>query len=180
MHSDNRLRRELSAVERDVIASAPLLLRFMDGYIDPKEIPSDDDIAFARSLGVEHLPAPRRYPPVAHWGVEVGAGWLPIVAKAVLEIEAVLRELLESGLALDDLPAVLQIKEKFGELRFYLFSSGPGLAPRISALCDGAAELASHACQRCGAPGRLRLEPFRSVLCDAHAASRGQDRALRE
>jgi len=46
-------------------------------------------------------------------------------------------------------PKVVQIKEKFGELRFYLVGGNPELNQSVRKLC----EESQHICERCGQPG---------------------------
>jgi hypothetical protein len=90
--------------------------------------------------------------------VSVEPGWLTLV-------EGVLA-------ALSDLPlppdfGVRQIKEKFGELKFYTTHGG---LPSVRAIIDPAAAAASHTCQFCGCRGSVRvISGWWSTLCDVHA-----------
>jgi hypothetical protein len=60
---------------------------------------------------------------------------------------------------------VLQVKEKFGGLRFYVGEAPPAIHEAIRA-----AEKASYTmCENCGAPGRVRGGSWMRTLCDAHA-----------
>lgn len=60
---------------------------------------------------------------------------------------------------------VVQLKEKFGGLRFYYNASNDQY---ISGLVDMASEWASHTCHVCGATGKLRRGSWIQVLCDKH------------
>lgn len=95
----------------------------------------------------------------------VGAGWQPI-------IEALHRDLT----ALDPGYQVLQIKEKFGGLRYYTASS-EGLPDdtynEMQRLIAVAEELSDITCEKCGAPGEVRNENYwLRTLCDACEAKR--------
>ncbi|MCU7958478.1 MAG: hypothetical protein KZQ58_00415 [gamma proteobacterium symbiont of Bathyaustriella thionipta] len=50
-------------------------------------------------------------------------------------------------------PRVVQIKEKFGELRFYMVGSNRELHQSVQKLCDES----QHICERCGQPGSFRV-----------------------
>lgn len=91
-------------------------------------------------------------------GFSVGDGWEPL-----------LRELAEQLTWLwtaQECPiAVLQIKEKFGGLRFYT-----GGVTSIMQACIDVAEQRSHTiCEDCGKRGSLRRGGWFTVLCAAHA-----------
>lgn len=78
------------------------------------------------------------------WGrwIGCGAGWYPILAR----LEQRLRQI-------DPDYRVLQIKEKFGTLRFYW--AGRNLDAGESVVADAVAESA-QTCEVCGRPGHLR------------------------
>lgn len=64
---------------------------------------------------------------------------------------------------------ILQIKEKFGLLRFYWRYSDDTVDPVTFDNLIGAAELQSEqTCEWCGAPGRPRKTNWRKTLCDTH------------
>lgn len=63
-------------------------------------------------------------------------------------------------------PPAVQVKEKFGELRFYLRWSDE----QHRALTAFARDLSVRTCEVCGCPGHLRQKPWRT-LCDRHADS---------
>lgn len=68
-------------------------------------------------------------------------------------------------------PRVVQIKEKFGTLRFYLDEAG---SQYVTGLIQMAEAMSARVCEECGAPGRLwNLEGgcWVKTLCDACEAS---------
>lgn len=88
---------------------------------------------------------------------EVGPGWSDLLRRLV-----------------DDLFAkgwdgrVLQVKEKFGGLRFYINKCADGLDDRISQAEDES----YRTCEECGLPGVARSGGWIKTLCDLHAAGR--------
>lgn len=63
---------------------------------------------------------------------------------------------------------VAQIKEKFGELRFYY----DGGDEYVGGLVSMAETWASHTCEVCGSSGTLRHGGWMRTLCDKHEAER--------
>lgn len=82
----------------------------------------------------------------------VGPGWYGIVSRLVDDL-----------LALGWDGSVLQVKEKFGGLRFYIGGGSDTVHDRILA----AEEESYKTCEECGGPGILREERFwRLTLCE--------------
>lgn len=123
----------------------------------------------------------------------VGFGWHPIVMRLMAAIDALLDDDLAKGFR------VIQIKEKFGGLRFYVDLNGrkdftvdvigvarlripdsdeeglPARPPELDPIHEliGAAEVeAFKTCEVCGAPGELRRDGWLLTLCDRHARLR--------
>ncbi|MGH9025731.1 MAG: hypothetical protein ACRDWD_06385 [Acidimicrobiia bacterium] len=103
------------------------------------------------------------------WGrwIRVGPGWYPIIV-------AVDRKLAD----LDPDYRVLQVKEKFGGLRYYWrprdAEQGEGPAALGNELVNAAAALAASTCEDCGRPGTLvDRQGWLSTLCDACATRLG-------
>lgn len=98
------------------------------------------------------------------WGrwIRCGAGWYPILAR----LEERLREI-------DPDYRVYQVKEKFGDLRFYW--AGRNFDAGRAAVADAEAE-AARTCEVCGNPGDLRSRRgwFRTV-CVECAQERGYE-----
>lgn len=113
-------------------------------------------------------------------GVWVGPGWQTIVAILCATIqrhidtaESRLQWLVDRGQLPEDYEpieqvTVSQIKEKFGELRFYY----DGGDDHINGLVIMAEEWASRTCEECGKPGTARRDGWIKTLCDEHAAER--------
>lgn len=80
-------------------------------------------------------------------GIEVGAGWMDLVASTL--------SLAGTG------PRLVQIKEKFGGLRMYAVGDLGPFAERLSTCI----------CEVCGAPGTLRRGSWYSTRCDLHVGS---------
>lgn len=58
----------------------------------------------------------------------------------------------------------LQVKEKFGTLRFYC-SGGDDYTRGV---LDMAEAMSGRTCERCGSPGKLRYDGWARTLCDQH------------
>ena len=113
------------------------------------------------------------------FGIEAGSGWYELIRKLC-------RELMEAcapaGRA-NDL-VVAQVKEKYGELRFYFHLEGGTveenalLNHRLYDIIERYEETSKQVCELCGAPGELRELKLVSgmvwyqTLCDEHYASR--------
>ena len=87
----------------------------------------------------------------------VGPGWHDILKRLI-------NDLFELGWD----GQVLQVKEKFGGLRFYVGGASHAIYKRIEAAYDEA----SKTCEKCGAPGMLREGGWLKTLCDEHDKER--------
>ena len=96
--------------------------------------------------------APRPKWPYELFGVECGPGWGCLVWPLLRRCR------------LEDV-SVLQVKEKFGGLRFY---TGPASDELLDAIND-AESLSFEICEICGEPGRIRGGSWLRTLCDEHA-----------
>jgi hypothetical protein len=137
---------------------------------------------------------PQQFSGGPYWlGINIGPGWIPIVAHVCQEIQNMLSE--------DDLRKFhwIQIKEKWGRLTMYWgpkhqviisavcpegiveFESvandgnqdddmkadlSPAIRERIMEIITRAQERASKTCEYCGAEGSIRSWPHISVLCE--------------
>jgi len=82
----------------------------------------------------------------------VGAGWRPLVEKLVDDI-----------IAIDQEVEVLQVKEKFGGLRFYV----GGASEEVYALIGKAEEESFKICERCGTNDNVSTKGgWLLTLCD--------------
>ena len=92
-----------------------------------------------------------------------GEGWFPILTMLCRNIQA----------HLDWRPEVpqvtiAQIKEKFGELRFY-YDGGDDYVRGLVSMAEAVTEIT---CEQCGKPGELRQGGWLKVLCDEHHKER--------
>lgn len=90
-------------------------------------------------------------------GVSVGDGWVPMLHVLCRQIE---HHCESAKLAL---PTVMQVKEKFGTLRFYLY----GTDLYTQGLVSMAEAVSSVICEDCGAVGEGRDGSWLRTLCDA-------------
>ena len=113
------------------------------------------------------------------FGIEAGSGWYELIRDLCREIAEVCAQAgRENDLVVD------QVKEKYGELRFYFHLEGGTVeenAPlnhRLYDIIERYEETSKQVCELCGAPGKLRELKLRGgmvwyqTLCDEHYASR--------
>lgn len=93
------------------------------------------------------------------FGIECGDGWFGIIWDLC---EAVEREVKTKNIEGFE---VVQVKEKFGGLRFYCDNS----THEILELVRIAEEKSYKTCEVCGKPGKVRNNGWISTLCDEHA-----------
>lgn len=114
---------------------------------------------------LENLPAeyPRLFPNGSlDWGFEHGDGWTQLIITLCQRLEAILQN--DQGATL----IILQVKEKFGELRFYyqLVGAQNETALLIKEAVDLAKTASTSICQSCGRPGELQNSGgWYSVTC---------------
>ncbi len=94
--------------------------------------------------------------------VGVGDGWLPIIDKLCAAIE---QRAIEDGLVP---PYAMQIKEKFGGLRFYTYGNEVSHRDLIT-IAEVEAE---KTCETCGKPGTLRTGGWLKTLCGEHSGGK--------
>lgn len=79
--------------------------------------------------------------------------------QTIEELEAAVEE------AIDNLPIIDQVKEKFGTLRFYVSNS----SEKLDRYIVFAESMSGVMCEVCGAPGERRSGSWIRTLCDAHS-----------
>jgi hypothetical protein len=76
----------------------------------------------------------------------------------------------EAKAKLDDetlkVPVAVQVKEKFGGLRFYVQSA----TDKHYSYINFAESISYRTCEQCGAPGKRYTDGWHTTLCDIHAA----------
>lgn len=95
-----------------------------------------------------------------------GDGWYQLL----WDLSEKLEKLIEAGEEDPDIgrPYAVQVKEKFGGLRFYLSHETAEMAEAIRV----AERLSEKTCEWCGAPGTIRPGGWLLTLCDSCQQSR--------
>ena len=95
-------------------------------------------------------------------GFEHDDGWFDILWRLCEDLEPLVAQFeQETGSQFE----VLQVKEKFGGLRFYLnCRENVAIQERIGI----AADESFRTCEVCGQPGKLREDRWIKTLCDEH------------
>lgn len=105
----------------------------------------------------------RGRPPTAmSW---VGPGWGPLVRELLSKIDSELTDAEAPDFHM------VQVKEKFGALRFYMQAPESSMRARIVPFIREAEKASETICERCGKAGSLRNnDGWRVTLCDEHQA----------
>lgn len=102
---------------------------------------------------------------LSYFGFETGDGWFRIIYELSAELEELIKQL--RAAERNDYYAV-QVKEKFGTLRFYMNME----TEEMSRAIREAEGRSASACEVCGRQGSLRGGGWLKTLCNAHAAER--------
>ena len=100
-------------------------------------------------------------------GFAVGKGWYPIIERLSSSIQQHI-EFVNKKEEVCPQVVVMQVKEKFGGLRFYY----EGGDEYIHGLVSMAESWADIACETCGGIGKRRGGGWVRTLCDVHEAER--------
>ena len=95
------------------------------------------------------------------FGFECGDGWELLIRKLSSQLEALILKIPESKRALY---RAVQVKEKFGTLRFYMTYE----TDEMSDLIRIAEDESTVTCEICGAPGELRGPGWLYTACEKH------------
>lgn len=98
-------------------------------------------------------------------GFECGDGWFDIIKLLCYMIQS--RIDFNSHLNFDQVVA-LQVKEKFGSLRFYVH----GADAYVDGLISYAEALSGKTCDMCGKPGKSSGDGWIAVRCGEHVGQR--------
>jgi len=99
---------------------------------------------------------------IEHYGMAIGVGWYALLEQLLTDIE----RLNPTGFE------VLQIKEKFGGLRFY-FRVDEEFQEPLNKLVAEAERVADCTCEVCGEVGKIRTDrSWLKTLCDTHAVKK--------
>ena len=121
--------------------------------------PHLDDLFCKRYPGIfaaRHLPATKTS---MCWGFACDDGWFNLIDRLCADLQS------EADGGRIPQPVAAQVKQKFGELRFYAWPK----TDATQALLDTAREKSAVTCEVCGAPGVLRWQNGVKTVCSAHA-----------
>lgn len=93
------------------------------------------------------------------WGFDTMNGWNGIIRDLSLKLEAIIAAMPDGERAKY---RAMQVKEKFGTLRFYLTAE----TSEMDRLIDEAEKASAVTCECCGQPGKLRTKGWLFTLCD--------------
>lgn len=102
------------------------------------------------------------------FGFECGDGWANLLIEVCENIQKYLKTLPQE--IANDIVA-LQVKEKYGTLRFYMSCYDE----QIEAHIKNAEKKSSCICEQCGAPGKLRGKFWLYTACDQHTKKEDLD-----
>jgi len=93
------------------------------------------------------------------FGFECGDGWFDLIVELSQKIDDISKA---AGVSENDYPEAMQVKEKFGGLRFYI---GAG-SDEVFAAIDEAEAKSLKTCEACGRPGRQVGEVWIVTICE--------------
>src|ERR1043165_6349807 len=92
--------------------------------------------------------------------IECRDGWFELIGSLSSQLESILADLPESSRF-----KAVQVKEKFGELRFYVSQYPSYLRTEVTELIERAQKESLHICEVCGKAGEWRSGPPMQVRC---------------
>jgi len=97
------------------------------------------------------------------FGLEVGDGWLDLIEELCKKLDNLIRTKYPDYMNGESPFEVLQVKEKFGGLRFYTNYTNDEIEDLIREYQNKSYTV----CERCGSPGKLReISAWLLTLCD--------------
>jgi hypothetical protein len=99
------------------------------------------------------------------FGFECGDGWYELIRELCEELKEMIPDAYEGEEEFE----VVQVKEKFGGLRFYTNWATEEMYEKI----EEAEGKSFKICEDCGQPGRVRAGGWIRTLCDYHAKKAG-------
>ena len=91
-----------------------------------------------------------------------GTGWQTLITDLVEKLDALSPDI-----------TVVQVKEKFGALRFYIEQCPESVFDEAERLISEAEHLSARTCEVCGQPGKVREGGWLITLCDDCEVRRG-------
>jgi len=112
-----------------------------------------------------------KYPDIIKTSCDVDDGWYVIIDSLCECLQCINNQL---GITVQ----TLQVKEKFGSLRFYTFTELGDVNPIwrtiINKLISNTEYKSAEICEKCGGYGKLRnSKHWKKTLCDLHAKEEG-------
>lgn len=98
---------------------------------------------------------------------ECGEGWASLLMELFSVLERERCRIVQLGTE-DELPTVVQCKEKFGTLRCYMHNETPEMSGAIAL----AEIISARTCEVCGRKGKLRQGGWLKTLCLTHHRER--------
>ena len=95
---------------------------------------------------------------------ECWGGWLDIIERLSDDLESLLEDYIAKYSDYEIIPQCIQVKEKYGTLRFYMSAE----TDEMSRLIDAAETESSKTCEICGKPGKMNNGPWYTTLCPEH------------
>jgi hypothetical protein len=141
-------------------------MQTMSGSHDNKQQPLSESLDGPEELSMKTAIAefPRLFrgtpPQIPGW---VMPGWAPLLRRLLQSINGCLSDAQAKKFT------VVQVKEKFGALRFY-FDAPARIRPQLNELVNKASKESETTCLRCGSPAVLVTDNggWVSVLCEQH------------
>lgn len=93
---------------------------------------------------------------------ECGDGWFDILNHLSNRLEHLIIDHNCFNTDEESLPCAIQVKEKFGTLRFYMSCQ----TDKMSEAIEEAEEKSSKTCENCGRPAKIRGKHWFRVTCD--------------
>jgi hypothetical protein len=145
-------------------------MQTMSGSHDNKQQPLSESLDGPEELSMKTAIAefPRLFhrapPQIPGW---VMPGWRPLLRRLLLTIDSCLTDAQAKKFT------VVQVKEKFGALRFY-FDAPARIRPQLNELVNKASKESETTCLRCGSPAVLVTDNdgWVSALCEQHKGPR--------
>lgn len=104
------------------------------------------------------------------WGFEHGDGWYNILRALCSSIQGHIDWKNKTGVVVKQVVA-MQVKEKFGSLRFY-YNGGDDY---IRGLVSMAEAMSVSTCEECGVPGKIYTDGWFRALCEGCAEKAGRE-----
>lgn len=96
--------------------------------------------------------------------IECRDGWYNVIRDLSVKLEKLIEGMENPSTSAEYLPAAIQVKQKFGGLRFYMTTETDDMFDAIRL----AEHFSYHTCEECGAPGQPTEDSWIVTLCREH------------